>query len=83
MTTEGHDEEMRHRRRAWIAAHHPDRGGDPHEFAAGLAQFDPSPSNGLAPSWHRPTVHRSRNPLRRLRRLLRRATTGSRARRLL
>lgn len=24
-------------RRAWIAAHHPDRGGDPQAFAAGLS----------------------------------------------
>ena len=28
--------QLRHARRAWIAAHHPDRGGDPDVFRAGL-----------------------------------------------
>ena len=28
------------RRRAWALAHHPDRGGDPETFIAGLAAID-------------------------------------------
>jgi hypothetical protein len=35
------DEQSRRRaRREFIRAHHPDRGGDPDAFAAGLAAFD-------------------------------------------
>lgn len=33
-------EEFRRSRRAFVQAHHPDRGGDPVAFAAGLARFD-------------------------------------------
>jgi hypothetical protein len=33
------DEQCRAARRAYIRAHHPDRGGDPAAFAAGLARF--------------------------------------------
>lgn len=31
-------------RRAFIRAHHPDVGGDPEEFAAGLAELDRRPA---------------------------------------
>jgi hypothetical protein len=31
------------RRREFIRAHHPDRGGDPEVFMAGLRQFDAAP----------------------------------------
>jgi hypothetical protein len=31
------------RRREFIRAHHPDRGGDPEVFMAGLRQFDTAP----------------------------------------
>ena len=61
-------------RRAFIRAQHPDAGGDPDRFMAGLARFDdtqPAPSSNAA----RPSVHRSRRPdrvvtlaVRRLRR---------------
>lgn len=33
-------DEMRRARRAFVSDHHPDRGGDPADFIAGLAQFD-------------------------------------------
>lgn len=32
--------QLRRERRAFVAAHHPDRGGDPAAFAAGLARLD-------------------------------------------
>jgi hypothetical protein len=32
--------EIRHRRRDFIRTHHPDRGGDPDFFTAGLRAFD-------------------------------------------
>jgi len=34
----------RAQRREFIRSHHPDRGGDPAEFLAGLRRFDPPPS---------------------------------------
>jgi hypothetical protein len=34
----------RAQRREFIRNHHPDRGGDPAEFLAGLRRFDPPPS---------------------------------------
>ena len=34
------DEELRRARRAFVRSHHPDRGGDPAVFAAGLRDFD-------------------------------------------
>jgi hypothetical protein len=38
------DEQSRRRaRREFIRTHHPDRGGDPYAFAAGLADLDRSP----------------------------------------
>ncbi len=33
-------EELERRRRAFISVHHPDRGGDPEVFMAGLRRFD-------------------------------------------
>ncbi len=45
------DEQSRRRaRREFIRAHHPDRGGDPGAFAAGLAAYDRLP--------HRPPAAR-------------------------
>jgi len=43
-------EEPERRRREFIRAHHPDRGGDPEVFMAGLRSFaaDPEPA-GLEP----------------------------------
>jgi hypothetical protein len=35
----------RQARREFIRAHHPDRGGDPGTFAAGLARYDRLPSD--------------------------------------
>jgi hypothetical protein len=44
------DEQSRRRaRREFIRAHHPDRGGDPAAFAAGLAELDQSLAGGPAP----------------------------------
>ena len=43
------DEQSRRRaRREFIRAHHPDRGGDPAAFAAGLAELDQLPAGGPA-----------------------------------
>ena len=42
----------RAQRREFIRDHHPDRGGDPAEFLAGLHRFDPpppEPTDGPAP----------------------------------
>ena len=36
-------EDLRRARRTFIRAHHPDRGGDPEQFVAGLARFEPAP----------------------------------------
>ena len=33
-------DDLRRARRTFIRTHHPDRGGDPERFVAGLAQFD-------------------------------------------
>ena len=37
------DSEAARRRREFIRAHHPDRGGDPDVFMAGLRRFDAAP----------------------------------------
>ena len=43
------DEQSRRRaRREFIRTHHPDRGGDPGAFAAGLAAYDRLPDPGPA-----------------------------------
>jgi hypothetical protein len=44
-------DEARRRRRDFIRAHHPDRGGDPQAFIAGLRAFgtDPGQDSGLLP----------------------------------
>jgi hypothetical protein len=39
----GEDEHQRARRREFIWSHHPDRGGDPVIFIAGLDRFDGEP----------------------------------------
>jgi hypothetical protein len=46
------DEQSRRRaRREFIRAHHPDRGGDPAAFVAGLAAYDqPTTSAAAAPA---------------------------------
>lgn len=41
------DREIRRRRREFIRAHHPDRGGDADFFAAGLRAFDSGPEEDL------------------------------------
>jgi hypothetical protein len=38
------DAEQRAAFRAFVREHHPDRGGDPEAFVAGLARFGPVPS---------------------------------------
>lgn len=70
--------EQRRARRAWIAAHHPDRGGDPHAFATGLAALVGQEQD--EPSAPRLTVVRSRRPTRVLRRLARQVTAARRRR---
>lgn len=39
LRTAGHMDEAEHRRREFIRAHHPDRGGDPDVFIAGMRAF--------------------------------------------
>lgn len=63
-------------RRAWIAAHHPDRDGDPRLFADGLRALDGA-GDDVRP---RPVVVRSRRPDRVLRRVARRVTKARRTR---
>jgi hypothetical protein len=36
--------------RAWVRAHHPDAGGDPDEFAAGIARWRQRRPGGGAPA---------------------------------
>jgi hypothetical protein len=36
--------------RAWVRAHHPDAGGDPDEFAAGIARWRERRTDGGAPA---------------------------------
>lgn len=40
--------DRRAERRQFIRAHHPDRGGDPEVFVAGLRRFDDQTPNGAA-----------------------------------
>jgi hypothetical protein len=41
--------------RAFVREHHPDRGGDPEVFIAGLARFRTSgPPGGSGPAWDEP-----------------------------
>lgn len=56
-------------RRAFIRANHPDVGGDPDAFIAGLAAFDGPPA--ARPSDSRARVVRSRRPDRLVRQTLR------------
>jgi hypothetical protein len=65
----------RAQRREFIRSHHPDRGGDPADFLAGLHRFDPPPSeptDGSAPivfvAHQRWPVSAVTSALRRLRR---------------
>ncbi|ACV81268.1 hypothetical protein [Nakamurella multipartita] len=67
---ESPERRARQLRRAWILAHHPDRGGDLDTFQAGLAELSGRPVP--PPAAARPRVVRSRNPVRRLRRFVRR-----------
>jgi len=76
----GEDEEQRARRREFIRSHHPDSGGDPVIFMAGLDRFDGEPGGrrGLP----RPRVvvvpHRSW-PVRLMAALIRRLRGSRRA----
>jgi hypothetical protein len=56
------DEQRRAARRAYIRASHPDRGGDPTAFMAGLARLDPR----RAPCAVRVQVVRRQAPAQRL-----------------
>jgi hypothetical protein len=71
-------------RRAWIAAHHPDRGGDPDEFIAGLqaAAWRTRPADlghGVITGYRK---SKPRAALRRLTCLLRRHRRGRRGSRV-
>ena len=43
------EQSWRRARREFIRTHHPDRGGDPAAFAAGLTAYDRGPSGEPAP----------------------------------
>ena len=60
--------------RAWVLAHHPDRGGDPDSFMAGLAarRQRRSPATKAAAARSEVTVFRAQHGLWRLRRWWRR-----------
>ncbi|WP_336029549.1 hypothetical protein [Geodermatophilus sp. FMUSA9-8] len=71
--TPSDDAARRRAERAWVREHHPDRGGDPAVFAAGLAALRAgrSPDAPAARSaGARVTVLRARGPRAWLRRLL-------------
>jgi hypothetical protein len=66
---DGGDVAARRARRAWIAAHHPDRGGDPAVFTAGLTRVDADQAAVRVSVCRSPSpVVRGRRMLRRLRR---------------
>ena len=72
----------RRARRQWVAEHHPDRGGDPASFAAGLATF--FEQNGVETPVevvdHRMTVVRTAGPSRAAKRAWRRLLAARRRR---
>jgi hypothetical protein len=61
------DPQLRAERRAFIRDHHPDRGGDPDEFIAGLRRLAGSPNDPAVPVY----AYRSRrmSPTRWLHRI--------------
>jgi hypothetical protein len=68
------DDPERREFRAWVRAHHPDRGGDPDSFVAGLAAWRQRhrPVATAAAARAEVTVFRTRHGLWRLRRWWRR-----------
>ena len=69
--------ERRRERRRWIAAHHPDRGGDPATFVTGLAAFADHVTTTVD---HRLTVVRTTGPTRSAKRAWRRVVAARRRR---
>ena len=67
MKTVADDPDLRAERRAFIRDHHPQRGGDPDEFIAGLHRLADSPNDPAVPVY----AYRSRtmSPTRWLRRI--------------
>lgn len=57
MTSDRAEGDARRRLRTFVLAHHPDRGGDPEEFMAGLAALRSARSAVTA---ERPVVYRRR-----------------------
>ncbi len=73
----------RRRRREFICAHHPDRGGDPDVFMAGLRRFDAESEQRRVEPLPRVVVVAHRAWLKRLvTALARRAHPGERVRRV-
>jgi hypothetical protein len=68
------DDQERRDFRAWVRAHHPDRGGDQESFVAGLAAWQRRrhPAGKAAAGRTEVTVFRSQHGLWRLRRWWRR-----------
>jgi hypothetical protein len=65
-------EQWRAEFRAFVRAHHPDRGGDPEAFVAGMARFAasrppsvpvPDPADDLDPRYDRPVEFTTPYPL--------------------
>jgi hypothetical protein len=71
---------LRRARRAWIAANHPDRGGDPEAFHAGLAAWAQLQHRAVGPQV-RITVYRRRGLRAAARRAAHRLVGVRRARR--
>ena len=76
----GEDQEQRARRREFIRSHHPDSGGDPVIFMAGLDRFDGEPGgrSALAASPVVVVPHRAW-PVRLMAALIRRLSGSRRA----
>jgi hypothetical protein len=68
------DDQKRREFRAWVRAHHPDRGGDAESFVAGLAAWRQrlGPSGQAAAARAEVTVFRTQHGLWRVRRWWRR-----------
>jgi hypothetical protein len=75
----GKDEHQRARRREFIRSHHPDRGGDPAIFMAGLDRFDRQPGGpGGLPRPQVVVVPHQAWPMRLMAALIRRLRGGHR-----
>ena len=76
--TDTHAYEARRRRREFIRAYHPDRGGDPEIFAAGLRAFGAGPEPDAGPLPQVVIIRRRAWPIRQAAEVARRLRYGPR-----